>query len=286
MLESWFQAGLQLHFMMNLGVNHKLDGWDKTINSSGLAISCVSVLYGLSTYNLRKILRTEPSLMKTLRFTLTELSTTIVIFLHILTVWVIYQTIGFKFSDRYGIFYIKTIPLLILYISVPFFGAYQLSFRLLRLINGYFSQDYRINFSCKCQELYSLPDLVKSRGILVIVNMIYELFTTCAATYSLHSYDLNPLCIITSTYECSFNSEYDYFENVMVLVLAWYTANILSFLQNFTELILILIANKSFLDWAFKDGLEEVARLARLRERERLDELEENNLHVIKMSEL
>ena len=63
-----------------------------------------------------------------------------------------------------------------------------------------------------------------------------------------------------------------------VVVLAWYTACILSFLQNAIELLYILIANKSFLDWAFKAGLEELARLARLRERKMLDELEEYNL--------
>jgi hypothetical protein len=63
----------------------------------------------------------------------------------------------------------------------------------------------------------------------------------------------------------------------MVIVLAWYTAAILSFLQNTIELLLLLITKKSLLDWAFTAGLEEQARLARLREQKRLDELEEYN---------
>ena len=270
MLESWFQANLQIMCVMFLFVNSWEDSLDEAFTISGLTISCVSVLYGLSTFNLRKILRTEPNIRMTLLFTLTELCTSTVIFLYIPAVWSIYQTLlVYSYED----FFIKTVPVLILFTALPILGTYQLSLRMLTPKKRYFCQDYRMNFCLKCQDLDSLPDMVISRRKLVIINIIYVLVTTSAVTIGLYCINLNPLCKIL-TLTCEFNAQL----YPMVIVLSWYTACILSFLQNTIELLLLLITKKSFLDWAFKAGLEELARLARLRERKRLDELEEYNL--------
>ena len=267
MLESWFQASLQVIFIMSfkLDISHgEWDDMDKALSISGLVISCVSVLYGLSTYNLRQILRTEPSIRNTLWFTLIELCTSTVIFLYLPAVWFVTMTWSIDY----------TVPVFTAYVVLPIICAYQLSFRMVRPTDGYFCQDYRINLCLKCQELDCLPDMVITRRRLVIVNMIYVIVTSSAVTIGLYSVDRNPLCIIPSlTYECE---KADFY--LMVVVLAWYIACILSFLKNGIELLLILIAKKCFLDWAFKAGLEKLAALARLRESKRLDELEEYNL--------
>ena len=138
---------------------------------------------------------------------------------------------------------------------VPIFGAYQLSYRILRGGDArYFSIDYRINLSLKCYELDSLTDMVKSRRRLVIVNLIYLLVTTSSMTIAFY-FSKNPLCIIPSL---ACENEIDITLRYMtVVVLAWYAAGILSFLQNVIELLYILIAKKSFLDWAFKAGLKQ-----------------------------
>ena len=50
MLESWFQANLQVIFIVSfkLDISHgEWDHMDKALTISGLVISCVSVLYGL-----------------------------------------------------------------------------------------------------------------------------------------------------------------------------------------------------------------------------------------------
>ena len=269
MLESWFQANLQIMCVMFLFVNSWEDSLDQAFTISGLTISCVTILYGLSTFNLRKILRTEPNIRKTLLFTLTELCTSTMIFLYIPAVWSIYLTM---WAYGYEDFYINTIPVLILFTALPILGPYQLSFRMLTPNNRYFCQDYRMNLCLKCQDFDSLPDMVISRRKLVIINIIYVLVTTSAVTIGLYCINLNPLCNVISL-TCEFNAQL----YPMVIVLAWYTAAILSFLQNTIELLLLLITKKSLLDWAFKAGLEEQARLARLRKQKRLDELEEYN---------
>ena len=271
MLESWLQANLQLFYLTMLISVKMLQAfyeysWFETNLLFGFGVSCVSIIYGLSTFNLRKILRDEPSILKTLLFTLTELCTTFALFLYLPAIWLI--------SLEFDIVFI-------LYIGIPIIGAYQLSLRILGPNKGYFSIDYRINFCLKCQELDSLQEMVIARRRLVIVNMIYVLVTTAASNGVLYYHKLNPLCVIPNLpFDCFFHSLH------MIVFLAWNTACILSFLQNAIELLFILIAKKSFLDWAFKAGLEEEARLARLREQERLEELEENSLLVIKMSEL
>ena len=272
MLESWYQASLQVLCLMDLDVNCWDDSWDEALTISGLTISCVSILYGLSTFNLRKILRTEPNIKKTFEFTITELCTTTVIFLYYPAVWSIYLTLwmdGYNFN--YDEFYILAIVLILLTVT-PLFSAYQLSFRMLRPHNRYFCQDYRMNLCFKCCELGSFQDMVRARRRLVIVNMIYVLVTNFAVTIGLYCINLNPLCNVISL-TCEYNQQL----LPMVIVLAWYTAAILSFLQNTIELLLLLITKRSLLDWAFKAGLEEQARLARLREQKRLDELEEYN---------
>ena len=282
MLESWFQATLQLVFIASVALPILYvdlhDSMNMAVLFSGLVISCLSVLYGLSTYNLRKILRTDPSILGNLWFTLSELCTTAAIFLYFLAVWFTYYAAINKYYQKpYGALTAHLV--FTLFIVIPFFGFYQLSKRMLSLKKGYFSIDYRINLSLKCQELDSVSDMVMSRRRLVIVNMIYILVTTSAVTIWLYCVNINPLCIITSlTWKCDTNLMY--YETCVVL--AWYTACIISFLQNAIELLYILIAKKSFLNWAFKAGLkhqlEEEERLDRLREQKELDKLEEYNL--------
>ena len=186
MLESWFQASLQLVFIMTLDIYYLDDSWDLTFTITSLTISCVSVLYGLSTFNLRNILRNEPSIMKTLLFTLTELITSTMIFLYLPAVWLIFLILHrylYVFhGDEYEDFYIKTLPVLALFTAIPILGAYQISLRILRPSDGYFSQDYRMNLCLKCKEQYSLSDMVLSRRRLLLVNLIYALITTSAVT--------------------------------------------------------------------------------------------------------
>ena len=267
MFESWFQAILQIIWMLDYEISVFInwedeENWDKAFPIFGLLISCLSILYGLSAFNLRKILRSEPSIMKTLWFALTELSTSIMIFLYLPAVTNCFWSLWYLDAS------FKTILVITLFTAIPIFGAYQLSFRMLRLDKGYYSADYRINLSLKCHGIYSLEEMVMARRRLVIINMIYVLVTTCALTIGLY-------CINKNDDLMSY-----------VVILAWYTACILSFLQNAIELLFILIAKKSFLDWAFKAGLKEEARLAKLREQKQCDELEENNLLALKMSEL
>ena len=272
--------------MMSFGViyGENIGDWGSRI--AGLAISCLSVLYGLSTYNLRKILRTEPNIMMTLLFTITELSTFAVIFLNLAVAWSVGMTFVKNIENEvynYRVVYYTVFVLVItMLIAIPILGADQLSKRMLRQNNGYSSVDYRINLSLKCNELNSLTDMVRSRRRLVIVNMIYIIVTTSAMTITLYHMNMNPLDIMTClTFEVEVLIS-DQWCRRMFVTLAWYTACILSFLQNTLELLYILITKKSFLDWAFKEGLkarsEEIVILAMVKEQERLNEFEEYNL--------
>jgi hypothetical protein len=70
----------------------------------------------------------------------------------------------------------------------------------------------------------------------------------------------------------------------MVLILVWYTACILSFLQNTLELLFILIAKKSFLDWAFKVALKKQEIPERLKGQERHDTLDLITYNIINLN--
>ena len=89
MLESWFQASLQVYFLIFFDESAEDDSLAGAIRISGLVISCLSILYGLSTYNIRKILRTEPNIVETFLFTVSEFTTSTVIFLYILIPYLI-----------------------------------------------------------------------------------------------------------------------------------------------------------------------------------------------------
>ena len=209
--------------------------------------------------------------MQTLLFAFTELSTSAVLFLYVPAIW----------SAFYQIYQV-TILIEVLFITIPLIGAYQLSKRMLGSNSGYFSIDYRINLSHKCHELSTLTDMVRSRRRLVIVNIIYVLVTTSAMTIILYCYDLNPLCIIPNISLTCYDDLDDLYSHriyrMMFVILVWYTACIISLLQNVLELFFIFTTKKCFLNWAFKEGLEEIETLARIKEQERVDKLEEYNL--------
>ena len=59
----------------------------KASNIFSVSVSIISILYGLSTWNLRIMLRNEPNIKNTILFTLTELSTSTVIFLYLPSSW-------------------------------------------------------------------------------------------------------------------------------------------------------------------------------------------------------
>ena len=239
MFESWFQASLQLISMVEYGA---FDGDGMSTKASrifSLAISFASILYGLSTFNLRMILKDEPNIMKTLLFTITELSTTIALFLYIL---VLYSMFWALMDDNVSI-YIKISGFVLLY-GIPTLGALFSSN--LELHNGFFSVDYRINISLKCKQFSSLTEMVRFRKRLVIVNMVYLMFTAIGISITLCFINQTPLYIWSSEHLRS-----------MVLILCWSYACFLSFLENFVELMVILVEKKSFLDWAFIAGLEE-----------------------------
>ena len=216
--------------------------------------------------------------MQTLLVALTELSTSAVIFLYLPAV----MSVDFVLLN-YSNEAINVIILIdALFIAIPLIGAYQLSKRMLGCNSGYFSVDYRINLSHKCHELSTLTDMVRSRGRLVIVNMVYVLVTTTAMTITLYYIDMNPLCVFPNISLTCYGEGDDFWYRLMFVSLAWYTAGIISFLQNTIELFFIFSTKKCFLNWAFKEGLEarleEIETLARIKEQERVDKLEEYNL--------
>ena len=246
---------ITLIFFIDFENHSEVDSRDVTVHAFGLAISFLSILYGLSTYNLRNILKTEPGVKETLLFTLTEFSTSVMIFLTIPGAY----TVTRKLVDANG--FVKG-TIFILLCGIQIIVAYQLSYRFLKLKAGCISIDYRINFSVKCQELQSsevpsVEDKRRSRRDLVIINLIYGLATTSAVTFAFCYLPKTPLCIILS-WTCTYKPDREEFV-LLTLTLVWYASCILSLLQNTIELLLILIKKKSFLDWTFLS--EQVERL-------------------------
>ena len=240
-----------------------------------LFISCLSILYGISTYNLRKILRNESNIRNTLRFTFCELITSIVIFLYIQIACPVFVRLFIDYQLLIVILIVLSV------IIIPILGAHQLSVKMLGLNAGFRSVDYRINLSLKCQELGSLTAMVKCRKMLVILNMVYVLVTCLAVTIALYWLNQIQPCIIPFfIFSCENYGE----QVIMVLILVWYTACILSFLQNTLELLFILIAKKSFLDWAFKEALEKQEIPERLKGQERHDTLELISINIINLN--
>ena len=263
---------------MAYGASSLYQNWDWQLDWQpifSLFISCLSILYGISTYNLRKILRNESNIRKILQFTFTELITSIVIFLYIQIACPVFVSL---FS---GYHFLTVIPIVLSVIIIPILGAHQLSVKMLGLNAGYRSVDYRINLSLKCQELGSLTAMMRCRKMLVILNMVYVLVTCSALTIALYWLNKIQSCIMPFfNFSCENYGEHV----VMVLILVWYTACILSFLQNTLELLFILIAKKSFLDWAFKEALEKQEIPERFRAQERHDTLELISYNIINLT--
>ena len=192
-------------------------------------------------------------------FTIIELSTTIALFLYILVPYSIFWALV---DDNVSV-YIKILGFVLFY-GIPTLGALFSS--KLELDNGFFSVDYRINISLKCKQFSSLTEMVRIRKWLVIVNMsvnmIYLLLT--AIVVILVWLNQTPFCIIPP-FTCVKELSKEQFRS-MVLILCWSSACLLSFLENYVELIFILVEKKSFLDWAFKEGLEEQRILERSKE--------------------
>ena len=215
--------------------------------------------------------------MQTLLVALTELTTSAVIFLYVPAIMSVHFALrNYSNEAKYVITLID-----LLFIAIPLLGACQVSKRMLRCNSGYLSVDYRINLSFKCHELSTLTDMVRSRRRLVIVNIIYMLVTTSAMTFTLYYYDMNPLCIIPNISLTCYGEVVELHHRIyrmMFVILVWYTACIISFLQNTIELFFIFSTKKCFLNWAFKEGLEEIETVARIKEQERVDKLEEYNL--------
>ena len=255
MFESWFQASLQLISMVEYGAFDGDGMSNKASRIFSLAISFASILYGLSTHNLRMILKDEPNIMKTFLFTITELTTTIALFLYILVPYSIFWAL---MDDNTSV-YLKILGFVLLY-GIPTLGALFSS--KLELDNCFFSVDYRINISLKCKQFCSLTEMVRIRKRLVIVNLIYLLLT--AIVVILAWLYQTPICIIPP-FTCIKELSTEQFRS-MVLILCWSSACLLSFLENYVELVFILVEKKSFLDWAFKEGLEEQRILERLKE--------------------
>ena len=157
--------------------------------------------------------------------------------------------------------YLKILGLVLLY-GIPTLGALFSS--KLELDNCFFSVDYRINISLKCKQFSSLTEMVRIRKRLVIVNIIYLLLTAIVVILIFYWLNQTPFCIIPS-FTCVEELSTEQFRS-MVLILCWSSACLLSFLENYVELIFILVEIKSFLDWAFKVGLEEQRIIERLKE--------------------
>ena len=268
MFESWLQAILQVISMMDYGVS---DGNDsRTSRIFSLTISFLSILYGMSTFNLRVILRYEASIIKTFRFALIELSTSAVIILYISVVYAISMTLMLTdnlFHKVMSFVVLFGIPVcLSIYVSCAGSKIWSIDYRVDMKYSGMFAVDK------------PFTEMVRTRRYIVIINIIYLLTTSSVVTITLYLIKLNPTCIIQSL-TCENVVANEQFRS-MVVILSWYTAFILSFLQNIVELLIILIANKSFLDWAFTSALEEVEILAGQKEQERLDKLKEYNLFL------
>ena len=268
MFESWLQAVLQVISMIDYGVS---DGNDsRTSRIFSLTISFLSILYGMSTFNLRVILRYEASIMKTFRFTLIELSTSAVIILYIPVVYAISMTLMVTDNLLH-----KVISFVVLF-GIPVCLSIYVSCAGSKI----WSIDYRVDMKYTGMFAVDKPfiEMMRTRRYIVIINIIYLLTTSSAVTTTLYFIKQNPTCIIPSL-TCENVVANEQFRS-MVVILSWYTAFILSFLQNIIELLIILITNKSFLDWAFTSALEEVEILAGQKEQEKLDKLKEYNLFL------
>ena len=238
MFESWFQASLQVISMIEYGLDDS-----KVSRIFSLAISCLSILYGLSTYNLRLILshlRREPNIKTTFCFTLMELSSSAVMILYLPCVYLISWKLMVNDETAYKV--LAFVLLCGISVFSPQLSSQKLNFRII---------DYRTNLYSKFQD--NLEDVI-SRRRLVIVNIVFVLGTSSAVTIALYCINQNPLCI-TPSLECKNKVSNEHFRS-MVAILAWYTASLISFLQNALELLLIKISNMNFLGWVFKAALE------------------------------
>jgi hypothetical protein len=219
-----------------------------------VSVSIISILYGLSTWNLRIMLRNEPNIKNTILFTLTELSTSTVIFLYLPSSWTLIKLnwIG-----------LDVVYVLLLYGLLPI-SACLLSLLMLKHNIEFFTPDNKLNLFWKCKELDSFADMLRSRRSLVLVNMIVLLITTSSMTITLYLINQSQMCIIPFL-RCE-NEVVDKQFRLMVVISLWYSACIISFLQNAIELLFIVNAKRSFIDWAFKAGLEKQERLDRLKD--------------------
>ena len=239
MFENWFQASLQVISMIEYGMDDS-----KVSRIFSLAISCLSILYGLSTYNLRIILshiiEREPNIKTTFCFTLMELSSSAVMILYLPCVYLISWKLMVNDETAYKV--LAFVLLCGISVFSPQLSSQKLNFRII---------DYRTNLYSKFHD--NLEDVI-SRRRLVVVNIIFVLGSNSAVTIALYCINQNPLCIIPS-FECKNKVSDEHFRS-MVTILAWYTASFISFLQNALELLLIKISNMNFLGWVFKAALE------------------------------
>ena len=245
MFESWFQASLQVISMIEYGLDDS-----KVSRIFSLAISCLSILYGLSTYNLRLILshlRREPNIKTTFCFTLMELSSSAVMFLYLPCVYLISWKLMVNDETAYKV--LAFVLLCGISVFSPQLSSQKLNFRII---------DYRTNLYSKFHD--NLEDVI-SRRRLVVVNIIFVLGSNSAVTIALYCINQNPLCIIPS-FGCKNKVSDEHFRS-MVAIMAWYTASFISFLQNVLELFLIKISNITFLGWVFKAALEKLERVNR-----------------------
>ena len=158
----------------------------KASNIFSVSVSIISILYGLSTWNLRIMLRNEPNIKNTILFTLTELSTSTVIFLYLPSSWTLIKLnwIG-----------LDVVYVLLLYGLLPI-SACLLSLLMLKHKIEFFTQDNKLNLFWKCKELDSLADMLRSRRSLVLVNIIVLLITTSSMTITLYLINQSQICII------------------------------------------------------------------------------------------
>ena len=252
MSESYLQAFLQIiYYWSQLYSGANLTKLQHTFQITSISISFLSLIYGVSTYSLRQILKREPKIQDIVLFTFTELTSTLNIFMLPIGYYYIFVVLTFGFGEDYILKIIIGIPVIFGLALLPVtvstcLVSPRIKFQLYMLI------DFRIYYSVVCKFTDSVRDLVRSRTIMLLVLMSYTL----------------PFMAVTVYRGFANNHELNYWINIyrinreitkseIALISCYLTIMLLSFVQSLVELFYICYKKKSFLNWVIIQSLKE-----------------------------
>ena len=210
-----------------------------TFQVMSIAISSISIIYGLSRYTLRNMLGRDPQITENLFYAFTELSTSLTILISPLGYFMVCAHL--HTLSRYYVIIIVICIVIVLWI-LPIIVSFcilspKLEFQICMII------DYRIYFSFVCKHISSMNDLVRARRKILIVSMLYSLVITLPTGVVLLFAIKNP-----------HNTNY-----IPVLVFSF---SIISGIITLLELLIISCSENSFLNWVFLTSLTETTSVA------------------------